>query len=212
MKKMINRSLWMVLLLALIAPVASAQTSTSTAGGVGFGIGVRYGMYDVSDLSQTFDLLYNGDSVDMLGIDFDVVIRNNIIISLGYQSGDVSGFRAFPTTPPVVTTIPDELSLTPLTLTVGYLFRSTKKFQAHIGVGATFMDWKNTSLGTSVSDSETGWHGEVGVRYAFNKLSIGVDARLTDVDGEFKEGIAGFYGESGLGGESYYLVLRYRFK
>ncbi len=209
---MIKQSVLMVLVLALLAPVTSAQTSSSASGGVGFGIGLRYGMYDMSDMKQTFDLLYGGDSFSMLGIEFDVVIRNNLIVTVGYETGDVSGFRAFPTTPPVITRIPDKFEITPLTLTFSYLFMSQKKFQPHIGVGATFLDYKNTSLDQSVSDSETGWHGVVGVRYAFNKLSIGAEARLTDVSGTFNEGIAGFYGEDGLGGSSYFLVLRYRIK
>jgi hypothetical protein len=211
------------LLLALLAIPAGAQGGPAAAPGppaepTGVRLGFRLGAFEPINSADSYDAVF-GEPMPQLGLQVEAAIRGRWLLALAVDHGEVDGERVLLTDPPQGTGVPVTLTVTPVQLTAGVLFRPAPRWRAGLGVGPTLLLWEDESAGESRSRTDTGGHVLLGLRRALGspggpeRWSLGGELRYSSVpDAIGQGGVSEFFGEDDLGGLAVQLLALYRLR
>lgn len=178
-------------------------SSGGNAAPMHFDIGVRAVSLQEVNADDSFDAVFDGDAVTQFGVQLELQIRRHYLIGLVYETGEVDGNRVLPTDPPTPTAVRETLTLSPLHLTLGWVFAPESQIHGFVGVGPTLLDWEDESGADSESGSDTGYHGVAGLRWstASHRFTVGGELRFSSVpDAVGDAGITRVFDEDDLGG------------
>lgn len=193
-----------------LGPENAGNASTAP---VHFDIGVRAVSLQEVNASDSYDAVFDGDAMTQLGVQLELQIRRNFLIGLVYETGEVDGNRVLPTDPPLPTAVEETLTLSPLHLTLGWVFAPESQIHGFVGVGPTLLDWEDESGADSESGSDTGYHGVAGLRWSTpsHRFTVGGELRYSSVpDAVGEAGITRVFDEDDLGGTTIGLSLLWR--
>jgi outer membrane protein W len=193
-------------------PPAQASRASGRAGAAPPALGIRgFGSFSYMffQASDSFDAIFGEASQPLYGGGGEVVFGDRLFVR-----GEVERFRK---TGERVIVFEDEVfplglsntvTITPVTFTGGYRFRSTTAMVPYVGGGVGVYRFREESEFSEpdeqVDDSFTSYHALAGVEYAVSRwLFTAFEVRYTTVpDSLGAPGVSGDFNESNLGGFS----------
>lgn len=211
-----QKTLLTVLLSALLlSPALHAQSATASTSGdaMRWDVGLRLSSLVSVNANNSYDAVFGG-AMMRYGAQVEMRPTTHLLLSLAVETGSKTGQRVLPANPPIRTGVPEKLTLTPIHLSVAWIFNPQAPVSWYAGAGPTFLSWKDSSAGDSNSGSDTGGHLVGGLRWQpSDPWSFGAEARYSTVPNAVgNAGITKFYNEDDLGGFSLSLMALYRIR
>lgn len=201
-----------ILLILLLPAVTQAQITGGTpASPMRWDVGVRFTSLVSINAKDSYDAVFGG-AMTRYGAQLEFRPRPHFLLSLAAETGSKTGERVLPTRPPISTGVSEKLTLTPVHLSVAWIFHPDAQLNWYAGAGPTFLSWKDESAGENNSGSNTGAHIVGGLRWqGAGRWSFGGEVRYSTVPNAVGDaGITKFYNEDDLGGFSISLMSLWR--
>ena len=163
-------------------------------------------MYERFAAQNSFEALYGSPGAPVFGGGVDVSIGRWLFVQGEVSYLQRTGERAFVFEGEVFPLgIRQEMTLTPIAVTVGYRPTRTRRFTPYVGGGMVVAFYgEESELSNEAAVSETGFGGQgiAGVEFRLSRLfSMGVEGAYRYIPGILGEdGISKEYGEKDLGG------------
>lgn len=197
----------------LLCPALEAQGTPAPASPrpMRWDVGLRLSSLVSINAKDSYDAVFGG-AMMRYGAQIEFRPTDHFLLSLAGETGSKTGERVLPTRPPIRTGVAEKLTLTPIHLSVAWIFHPEANVNWYAGLGPTFLNWKDSSAGDSNSGSDTGAHLVGGVRWqSAGRWSVGGEVRYSTVPNAVgNAGITKFYNEDDLGGLSLSLMTLWR--
>ena len=197
----------------LLSPALQAQGNSPQAPArpMRWDVGVRLSSLVAINAKDSYDAVFGGTMM-RYGAQIEFRPAAHFLLSLAGETGSKTGERVLPTKPPIRTGVPEKLTLTPIHLSVAWIFHPEANVNWYAGAGPTFLSWKDSSGADHNSGSDTGMHLVGGVRWqSAGRLSVGGEVRYSTVPNAVgNAGITKLYNEDDLGGISISLIALWR--
>ncbi len=189
----------------------SLLASTLHAAKPRFAIGGHIGTFDMTNAQKSYNAVY-GDPILTVGFDAEMIILKGLAFHLTIETGSVEGRQVILTPNPQPTDQKSTFSMTPIHLTVGYLFGEKKPWSFLAGGGITTVEWSDTNSLRRTSGNSTGFHVLLSIRKEWEKFNVGANLRYSSIPNAIgRGGVSRFYGEDDIGGLSIDIISMYKF-
>ncbi len=161
---------------------------------------LRAGAFDMLQAEESYDAVY-GDQMTQLGLRFEWRPRAAWFWSLASDLGEVDGERVVLVPEPIPTGIETTLQLNPWQLSTGWIFGPQRTWSPYLGGGITYLRLEEESDLETVSESGTGAHVLLGMRFRAAPLVLAGEALYSSVPDILGDGgAAAVFDEDDAGG------------
>lgn len=187
-------------------PAPSASEPQSVVRGVR--LGPRAGAFEMINSPDSYEAVFNA-VMPQLGLAVEVELPHRVLLTVAYDFGEVDGEQVLPGRPIRRTGEPETLTYEPLSLTAAWLLPSRSRWEAYLGGGVTYLNWRDVGARTT-SGGDLGAHAVFGFRRGVGAWRLGAELRYSTVPNAVGDsGISRVFEEDDLGGLSLHFVGLY---
>lgn len=188
---------------------ATAEASSAAQPFVrGVRLGPRAGAFEMINSPDSYEAVFNA-VMPQIGLAVEVELPRRILLTASYDFGEVDGEQVLPGRPIRRTGEPETLTYEPLSLTAAWLLPSRSRWEAYIGGGVTYLNWRDVGARTT-SGGDVGGQAVFGFRRGTGSWKLGGELRYSTVpDAVGDSGISRLFEEDDLGGLALHFVGLY---